>query len=115
MDLAKVLQDSGLSIKCVLPSKMGNAFEGQIVAALYRTNRGDFEAIFLKEPATFSVKPIETQKNGFYFYSFEGRPLVNGSPWTSSKREYFVSHSSRLLITREEKLAIYLDRALNLN
>ena len=113
MDLAKVLRGYGLTIKCVLPSKMGNAFEGQIGAALYRTNRGDFEALFLKRPATFaSVKPTEAQKNGFYLYSFEGRPPARGG-WTSSKREYFVKHGSHMLITREEELAEYLDRELN--
>ena len=114
MDLAKVLRDHGLIVKCVLPSKMINVFEGQVGAALYRTNRGDFEALFLKKPATFaSVKPTEAQKNGFYLYSFEGRPATSG--WTSSRREYFVKHGSQMLVTREGQLAVYLDKALNLN
>jgi hypothetical protein len=113
MDLAKVLQGYGLTIKCVLPSKMGNAFEGQMGAALYRTNRGDFEALFLEKPATFaSVKPIEARKNGFYVYSFEGWPPARGG-WTSSRREYFVKHRSQMLITREEQLAVDLDTELN--
>jgi hypothetical protein len=114
MDLTRVLRDHGLIVKCVLPSKMANVFGGQAGAALYRTNRGDFEALFLKKPATFaSVKPTEAQKNGFYFYSFEGRPVASG--WTSSRREYFVKHRSQILVTREEQLAIYLDKALNLD
>ncbi len=113
MDLAKVLRGYGLTIKCVLPSKMANAFEGQIGAALYRTNRGDFETLFLKKTATFaSVKPTEARKNGFYLYSFEGSPSAHGG-WTSSKREYFVKHRSQMLITREEELAVYLDKELN--
>jgi hypothetical protein len=114
MDLAKVLRGYGLTIKCVLPSKAGNAFEGQVGAALYRTDRGTLEALFLKKPASFtSVKPIEAQKNGFYLYSFEGGPPAHGGPWTSSKREYFVKHRSQMLITREEQLAVYLDKELN--
>jgi hypothetical protein len=113
MDLAKVLRGYGLTIKCVLPSKMANAFEGQMGAALYRTNRGDFEALFLKKPATFaSVKPTEAQKNGFYLYSFEGTTPAHGG-WTSSKREFFIKHGSQMLITREEQLAVYLDKELN--
>jgi len=113
MDLAEVLRDHGLTIKCVLPSKMVNSFEDQVGAALYRTNRGDFEALFLKKPATFaSVKSTEAEKNGFYLYSFEGRPLARGG-WTSSRREYFVKHTNQLLVTRQEQLAVYLDRELN--
>jgi hypothetical protein len=113
MDLAEVLRHHGLAIKCVLPSKRVNAFEGQVGAALYRTNRGDFEALILKKPATFaSVKPTEAHENEFYLYSFEGRPPARGG-WTSSRREYFVKHRSQMLVTREEQLAVYLDKALN--
>ena len=112
IDLAEVLRERGLTVKCVLPSKMANTFEGQAGAALYRTNHGDFEALFLKKPATFaSVKPTEAEKNGFYFYSFEGRPATSG--WTSSRREYFVKNGSQMLVTREEQLAVYLDKELN--
>jgi hypothetical protein len=113
MDLAEVLRDHGLTIKCVLPSKMANAFEGQAGAALYRTNLGTFEALFLKKPATFaSVKSAEAEKNGFYLYSFEGRPPARGG-WTSSRREYFVKHRNQMLVTREKQLAVYLDKELN--
>jgi len=113
MELAELLRDRGLTIKCVLPSKMANSFEGQVGAALYRTNRGDFEALFLKKSATFaSVKPIEAEKNGFYLYSFEGRPPARGG-WTSSRREYFVKHKNQMLVTREGPLAVYLDKDLN--
>jgi len=112
IDLAEVLRERGLTVKCVLPSKMANTFEGQAGAALYRTNHGDFEALFLKKPATFaSVKATEAEKNGFYFYSFEGRPATSG--WTSSRREYFVKNGSQMLVTREEQLAVYLDKELN--
>ncbi len=114
MNLAKVLRGHGLIVKCVLPSKRINVFEGQVGAALYRTNRGDFEALFLKKPATFaSVKPTEAQENGFYLYSFEGSPATSG--WYSSRREYFVKHRSQMLVTREEQLAVYLDKELNLH
>ncbi len=114
MDLAQVLRGDGLIVKCVLPSKMANVFEGQVGAALYRTDRGDFEALFLKKPATFaSVKFTEAQKNGHYVYSFEGKPATTG--WTSSRREYFVKQRNLMLVTREEELAVYLDKALNLH
>lgn len=113
MDLAEVLRDGGLAIKCVLPSKMVNAFECQAGAALYRTDRGDFEALFLETPATFaSVKPNEAQENEFYLYSFEGWPAARGG-WTSTRREYFVKNRNRMLVTREEQLAVYLDKELN--
>jgi hypothetical protein len=113
MALAEVLREHGLTIKCVLPSKRVNSFDGQVGAALYRTTRGDFEALFLKTPATFaSVKSTEEVKNGFYIYSFEGMPTARGG-WTSSRREYFVKHRNQMLITRQEQLAVYLDKGLN--
>ena len=58
---------------------MANVFEGQLGAALYRTNRGDFEALFVTEPHTFSsLRLVERSEGGRYLYQFEGTPPVSG-------------------------------------
>lgn len=59
MNLTRALQLHGFIIKCVLQSKMSDVFEGQKGAALFRTDRGDFEALFLPNTETFdSVEPV---------------------------------------------------------
>src|ERR1700730_15819237 len=48
MDLAQTLISHSFIVTCVSPSQMTDTFEGQEGAAVYRTNEGDFEALFLK-------------------------------------------------------------------
>ena len=75
MALTKDLENRGYVVRCVLQSKSVNFFEGQLGAALYRTDRGDFEALFLTTPRTFaSVRLVEHTGSGRYVYRFEGSP-----------------------------------------
>src|SRR5258705_7565564 len=53
MELAETLRAGDFIIKCVLRSKQEGLFEGLEGAALFRTNRGDFEALFLPKEKTF--------------------------------------------------------------
>jgi hypothetical protein len=79
--LAKSLRAHDFIIKRALRSKMDGAFEGQDSAALFRTNRGDFEAMFLPKQMSFEkLEVLERRENGWYFYSFEGdpKPLSGG-------------------------------------
>ena len=115
MELAKTLQAEGFIIKCMLRSKMEGAFEGQDGAALFRTNRGSFEAMFLPKQQTFEkMMVLERQENGWYVYSFEGDPKPRSlSRMDSPRREYFVKHAHLLLLTSNDLLAEDLRRAVS--
>jgi hypothetical protein len=114
MELAQTLQSKGFTINCILLSKMGGFFEELEGAALFRTNRGDFEALFLPKPKTFErVGILERQENGRYIYSFEGDPKPGSSTGIdSSRRRYFVKHAHMLLDVDDDALANALHRAV---
>ncbi len=112
MELAQVLSNHNFTVKCVLQSKMTRLFEGQKGAALYRTNRGDFEALFLPKTKTFAVQPIETRENGRYIYSFAGSPHATGGPWDCARPTYFSQHANQLFETGDEPLAAALEKTL---
>lgn len=114
LKLAETLDAHDLPVKCVLQSKMIREFAGQKGAALYRTNRGDFEALFLPEGQVFAVRPTERQEDGRYLYYFEGTPTASSPhPINSARRTYFVQHSNEMFITWDEQLAATLDKAIN--
>jgi len=57
---------------------MEGLFAGQEGAALYRTNRGDFETLFLPKSQNFNaLQVVERRETGGYVYSFRGSP----PPW----------------------------------
>jgi len=114
MELAKTLQAEGFIIKCMLRSKMEGEFEGQDGAALFRTNRGDFEAMFMPKQKTFEkMKVLERQENGWYVYSFEGNPKPRSLGRQGPRREYFVKHAHLLLETSDALLAEDLRQAVS--
>jgi hypothetical protein len=96
----------------VLRSKSERFFEGQLGAALYRTNRGDFEALFLTKPGTFdSVRVTERAVKGqFYRYSFEGSPHAGGR---ECRRTFFARRANRFFMTYDLRLAAGLGEVLN--
>jgi len=114
MELATKLQAEDFIIKCVLRSKKEGMFEGLDGAALIRTNRGDFEAMFLPKYKSFeNLKVLERREIGWYFYWFEGEP----KPWLANRIEsprplYFVKHANLLLTMSDNLLAEDLHRAL---
>jgi hypothetical protein len=112
MELAQTLRNHGFAVKCVLQSKMVGQFEGQKGAALFRTNRGDFDALFLPKAQTFSLQPNEERKNGRYIYSFSGSPHSTGGPWDSDRPTFFVQHANQFLTTWDKQLASLLDKVL---
>ena len=73
MDLAQTLISHSFVVTCVSPSQMTDTFEGQEGAAVYRTNEGDFEALFLPKPQNFNkLRVIERHDRRRYLYSFAG-------------------------------------------
>ncbi len=107
-----ILRKHGLAVKCVLHSKRVALFEGQKGAAFYRTNRGNFDALFLPKAETFHVQPNETRKDGWYIYSFRGSPRPTGGLWNCARPTYFTQHANQLFVTQNEQLITGLDRAL---
>ena len=111
VDLARTLKPRGFVVKCILSSKMEGLFAGQEGAALYRTNRGDFEALFLPKSQNFTaLQVVERREKSDYVYSFRGRPR----PWPAnhiegSKKTYFIKNTNRLFITWDRQVAKILN------
>ena len=99
-------------MRCMLLSKMDGTFDGPEGAALYRTDHGDFEALFLPHPQNFErLKVIERQDGSRYSYSFVGPPR----PWAANRidaafRMYFVKYQSVLFVVTDKRLAATLER-----
>jgi hypothetical protein len=115
LELSQDIQRGGFVVRCILRSRWEGLFEGLTGAALYRTNRGDFEALFLAAPNTFDQLAINERREGErWVYSFEGQP----KPWPANRIEgrriHFVKNDRRLLLVLEdETLAASLQRVLN--
>jgi hypothetical protein len=113
-ELARTLTERGFIITCVAPSKMTGTFEGQQRAALYGTDRGGFDALFLPELQTFdAMQVVEQQENGRYLYSFRGRP----QPWSANRIDgsrpvYFIKHVNQLIVAYDKELATHLRTTL---
>ena len=114
MDLARTLQGRGFIVKCVLQSVMVHTFQGQKGAAVFRTDRGDFDVLFLPEPQTFAtVEILERRENGRFLYSFRGSPrAASPHPIDSAYPMYFVKHADQLFITWESKLPASIVKAV---
>ena len=111
--LSEHLERGGFRIRCVLRSHMEGLFEGLAGAALYRTNRGDFEALFLSPPETFDqLRLNERQERASWVCSFEGKPKAWPVNRMEGRRMQFVKHAHRLLVVRDEKLAALLQEAI---
>lgn len=110
IDLARVLADNGFIVQCIAPSKMGGMFEGQTGAALYRTNRGEFEALFLPNQQNFAeLQVLERQESGRYLYSFAGQPKPRPANLIDASHPvYFIKNLNRLIVADDKELAAHL-------
>ena len=94
MELARTLEDHGFIVQCVRSSKQARIFDGQKGAALYKTNRGSFEVLFLPKGQTFDELKIVSESNeGFLKYSFRGKPQIPHTMETKS-RIAFIKHEN---------------------
>jgi len=116
MELGSTLSEHGFAIRCVLTSKLGPLFKGLEGAALYRTDRGDFDALFLNSPQTFTeLKIVERSMKKGFVYSFAGKSRAwAANRLESGRREYFLKHGNQLLILDDDPLRMKLEDALNL-
>lgn len=111
MELAQTLRKNGLVVKCVALSKEDRMFEGQVGAANYRTDLGDFDALFLPKLENFNSLKIMEQKEtaGGYQYSFRGKPHSLTEHWEGTRPSYFVKHANQLLHSPNKPLAAKLE------
>jgi hypothetical protein len=120
--LATLLSKHGFTIQCILRSKMANLFPDQKGAALFRTNYGDFEALFLAADHTFDdiVITCSTEHaegaNGYtydgYRYEFKDRT----GKWrrlSQGRQQFFVKRGNMLLMTMYNPLVPWLERAVS--
>ena len=116
MELGSTLGEHGFAIRCILNSKLGTLFKGLAGSARYRTDRGDFDALFLHAPQTFAELQIaERQVRKKFVYTFSGKSRA----WAinrleSDRREYFLKHANQLLILDDEQLRLKLQDTLNI-
>jgi len=116
MELARTLQTHGVVVKCVLQSKMANLFDDQKGAAFFKTEYGQFEALFLPKPLTFDSMEIASRaENGRLLYSFEGTPRQRSvHPIDSNHQIFFEKHGSILFVTSNSPLPASIAKALSL-
>jgi hypothetical protein len=96
-NLARNLIDHGFIVKCVQASKWGNLFAGQEGAALYRTEQGDFDVLFLPKAETFdAVQVVEQMQGNLYVYSFRGTP--NSAGRLEGQKIHFVRSANLLFL-----------------
>jgi hypothetical protein len=112
--LSQQLERGGFRVRCVLRSHFEGLFEGLAGAALYRTDRGDFEALFLSPPDTFDQLTVnERHERGAWVYSFEGEPKPRPGTRMEGRRRHFVKHAQRLLVVwDDERLAALLQETI---
>lgn len=114
-DVARRLRDHGFVVKCVLQSKMANLFEDQTGAALFRTDHGNFEGLFLPQWRNFaSLSIAETHSNGRSLYAFRGDPhAISSKPIDSPRPMYFQKHGNALFISEQDEAVRLVVNALN--
>jgi hypothetical protein len=106
VSLARTLEAHGFIVRCVLQSKMVGIFEGQTGAALFRTDYGDFEVLFLPPSQTFaSVEVIERHENDRFLYTFRGSPSPTSGSIDSPRPMFFERHANQFFVTSNRQLA----------
>lgn len=115
MELAEALSRHSIHVRCVLLSKEAQMFEGQVGAAFFRTDTGDFEALFLRRSQSWDeLKVVEEREAGGYSkYYFQGSPKYSGS-W-EGKPVYFVRHRNQFLHSLDRQMVSKLREALQAN
>jgi hypothetical protein len=112
--LSVTLSGHSFKVKCIALSLLNNFVPGSKGAALYSTDHGDFDVVFLPELQNFyNFQVIERQKKGTYIYTFRGTPR----PATRmvGKKVYFFKQSNKLFIAWDKQTATSLTELLNSN
>jgi hypothetical protein len=111
--LAQELSANGYIVRCIARSVFETWTPITKGAALYVTNRGSFDVMFLSKPQNFdSLEIAERQKNGVYIYTFRGQPRFSQM---EGKRTYFFKQSNRLFIAFDKQTATSLAELMSSN
>jgi hypothetical protein len=115
MELAETLRGHGFIVRCIGQSKWNRVFEGQKGAALFKTDQGDFEALFLPKSQTFElVESIERREKERFLYSFQGYPRpMSAYPLDGRSPIYFAKHANQFFITWAPDLAVSIVKAVS--
>jgi hypothetical protein len=98
MELARQLIDHEFILRCVQASKMQNVFDGQRGAALYVTDEGSFDVLFLtKEQSFSSVQVVEQNEGKRHMYSSRGTPPSRFHS-DGNKKTYFITFGNLLFV-----------------
>lgn len=128
MEFKRDLQNHGVNVKCIFPTKLGSIFmveengvlrstiEGE---ACFHTDHGDIDAIFVPKPQTFAdFKIKEHREGGGYVYRFSGTPKVHGGnkfKFGTARRDYFIKHENQLLMVGDNQMLARLEEILHLS
>jgi hypothetical protein len=108
MEVARDLIDHGFIVKCILtPSIFDGVFDGQSGAALYRTDKGEFNVLFLPKAETFDALQVIEQKQGErYVYTFRGAPTKHSPPDSPvrmyARKTYFINSRNLLFVVMDD-------------
>jgi hypothetical protein len=112
--LAQELSANGYIVRCIARSTFEVSIPVVKGAALYITNRGAFDVIFLPKPQSFeTLEIIERQKKGTYIYKFRGTPRI--ARQMAPKKTYFFKQSNRLFIAFDKQTAASIGEFLSSN
>ena len=107
-NFADVLDQSGIKVLTISPSKFNGFFRGVQKAAYYRTDKGIFEVIFFPDAAAAGKLSVhEIRKGDRYLYSFTGQPHPNppGDTMDSAKQMRFITYGNLfILVWGDDKL-----------
>lgn len=122
VELAQSLETHDFIVKCIFPTKLNSVFmveengvlrstiEGE---ACFRTNYGDFSAVFLPKPQTFAdFKITERREGGGYLYRFTGTPRVwagDKFKFGAARRQYFLKRDNVLFMVDDTQLLSRLE------
>jgi hypothetical protein len=115
MELARFLNEKGISVKTVHRSHFESFFRGIEKAAFFRTDRGVFEVIFFPDPkGAEKVQVMEQPGNGRYLYTFRGQPQPNlpGDTIDAGRPTYFITRGNLFMVTISKELYDLLMHAL---
>jgi len=123
MELKQMLESHGFEVRCVFPTHLWSIFEvgdGGVMhstvegEANFRTNYGDFEAVFVPQPQTFAdFKITEHREDSGFLYTFGGTPRVwDANRFGSARRIYFLDHGNQLFFVGDVALLHRLEQAL---